>query len=298
MNKIIVVAGATGNLGSKITDALLAQGATVRALVRKSTSTEKIELWKKKSIELIYFDNFSDEQVVSACTGAACVVSALSGLQEVVIDAQKDLLQSAINAGVPRFIPSDYCSDYLNLTPGNNRNLDYRKEFDVYLNTQPIKATSIFNGAFMELTTGDMPLIMFSKNKILHWGDASVLMDFTHTLNVATYTASAALDDNAPRYLKISGERISPTGVATLMRKLTKKDYKLFRPGGIALFNVIIKIARFFAPAKKELYPVWQGMQYMRDMMEGKIDTAQLDNNRYKVDWIDLQNHLKSEGKI
>jgi hypothetical protein len=37
----------------------------------------------------------------------------LAGLREVVIDAQKKLLDAAIAAGVPRFIPSDYSLDLL-----------------------------------------------------------------------------------------------------------------------------------------------------------------------------------------
>jgi nucleoside-diphosphate-sugar epimerase len=298
MSKIIVVAGANGNLGSKIIDALILQGATVRALVRKNITDSKIELLKQKPIEITYFKSYKDAQVKNACKGATCIISALSGLQEVIIDAQKELLQTAINAGVPRFIPSDFCSDYINLVYGYNRNLDFRKEFHTYINTQAIKTTSIFNGAFMELITGDMPFIMFTKNKILHWGDASILMDFTHTDNVAAYTAATALDDTAPRYLKIAGERISAKGTAMLMTNLTDKPFKLFRPGGIKFFNFIIKMTRFFSPAKKELYPAWQGMQYMRDMMEGKINAEQLDNNRYTISWIDLKHYLQSKNKV
>ena len=44
MRKIIVVAGATGNLGGKITQALLAKDVEVRAIVRLETDINKIEL--------------------------------------------------------------------------------------------------------------------------------------------------------------------------------------------------------------------------------------------------------------
>ena len=39
------------------------------------------------------------------------------------------LLDAAVEARVPRFIPSDYCIDYTKLTRGNNRNLAVRREF-------------------------------------------------------------------------------------------------------------------------------------------------------------------------
>jgi uncharacterized protein YbjT (DUF2867 family) len=38
MKKIIVISGATGNLGERIVKALLDKGASVRAIVRASTS--------------------------------------------------------------------------------------------------------------------------------------------------------------------------------------------------------------------------------------------------------------------
>ena len=53
-----------------------------------------------------------------------CLVSALAGLRETVIDAQKIILDAAVEANVPRFIPSDYSIDFTNLKEGQNRNLD------------------------------------------------------------------------------------------------------------------------------------------------------------------------------
>jgi hypothetical protein len=42
-------------------------------------------------------------------------VSALAGLRETIIDAQKVFLDAAVEANVQRFIPSDYSSDFTNL---------------------------------------------------------------------------------------------------------------------------------------------------------------------------------------
>ena len=49
MNKTILVAGATGNLGGRIVDALIERGANVRALVRAESARDKvgIDLVKK-----------------------------------------------------------------------------------------------------------------------------------------------------------------------------------------------------------------------------------------------------------
>lgn len=75
-----------------------------------------------------------------ACEGTFCVVSALAGLREVIIDAQSTLLEAAISAGTPRFIHSDYSTDYRALKPGNNRNFDLRRAFQERLKGQAITA--------------------------------------------------------------------------------------------------------------------------------------------------------------
>ena len=298
MSKIILVAGATGNLGNKIVNELLKLNATVRVLVRNQTDEKKIEYLASKNVEICKVEEYSIDEIALACQGVHCVVSALSGFEDTIVDTQKILVQGAIKAKVQRFIPSDFSTDFTNLIYGRNRNLDFRKKFHGYLNQQPIKSTSIFNGAFMELTTGDMPLILFEKNKILCWGDKNVKMDFTTTYNIATYTANAALDETTPRYLRIAGESISCAGVAAMMTQLTNSSYKIFKPGGIGLFNIIISITKFFDFSKKELYPAWQGMQYMRDMMEGRAEINKHDNSRYPVSWTSLKEYINTEKRV
>jgi len=233
------------------------------------------------------------------CVGAHCVVSALAGLRETVIDAQKLFLDAAIEAKVPRFIPSDYSNDFTNLVVGQNRNFDLRREFHAYLDRAPIKATTIFNGPFMDLLTTDMPLILFNKQRILCWGNPDQIIEFTHTNDVASFTAAVALDDDTPRYLRIAGDRLSCNDFVELLTVLTNKKYKLFRPGGIGLLNVVIRVTKFFSPSKNELYPAWQGMQYMRDMMEGRIQFQEYDNNRYAaMKWTSVKDFLKMNSEV
>src|ERR1019366_10522218 len=114
-----------------------------------------------------------------ACLGASCVVSALQGLRDVIVETQTVLLDAAVMADVPCFIPSDYSIDFTKFPPGENRNLDLRREFHQRLDKTSIRATTIFNGAFSELLTGQMPLILFKRKRVLYWGNADQRMDFT-----------------------------------------------------------------------------------------------------------------------
>jgi hypothetical protein len=296
MRKIIVIAGATGNLGSKIVTALLAKDAEIRAVVRLQTDINKIKELEQKGVKVFQADTSNKYEISKHCMGAHCFVSALAGLRETIIDAQKIFLDAAVEANVPRFIPSDYSSDFTNLKEGQNRNLDFRREFHRYLETTPIKATTIFNGPFMDLLTTNMPLILFKQKRILCWGNPNQIIEFTTTENIAEFTAAAAMDDSTPRYLRIAGDRLSCNDFVKLLTGLTTNNYKIFRPGGIGLLNFLIKMIRFFSPSKNELYPAWQGMQYMRDMMEGRIIFQKYDNDRYSnIKWNSVKEFLIKE---
>ena len=296
MKKTIVVVGATGNLGGKIVNALLANGAEVVAIVRLETSKQKIEDLEKKGAKVFQVDTNNKSEIAKHCVGAHCMVSALASLGETIIDAQSVFLAAAVEANVPRFIPSDYSIDFTNLKEGQNRNLDLRRAFHKHLEKAPIQATTIFNGPFMDLLTTDMPLILFKQKRILCWGNPNQIMEFTTTQNVAEFTAAVAIDDSTPRYLNIAGDKLSCNDFVQLLTELKNEKYTLFRPGGIGLLNVLIKLTRFFSPSKNDLYPAWQGMQYMRDMMEGRVVFQKNDNDRYStIKWTTVKDFLIGE---
>ncbi len=175
----IVVAGATGRLGSRIVGELLKRGASVVALTRPDSNTEAVRALRERGVETATVDMGDVQSIARACRGASCVVSAVLGLRDVMVDAQKALVQGAIAAGVPRFIPSDYCLDFTKLHDGENRNLDLHRSFKTWLDQQPIASTSIFNGAFMDMLTGQAPFILFKHHRVLFWSNAEQLHDFT-----------------------------------------------------------------------------------------------------------------------
>jgi nucleoside-diphosphate-sugar epimerase len=298
MRKIIVIAGATGNLGGKIVKALLEKEVEIRAIVRLETDPNKINALTQLGVKVFQVDTNITTEIAQHCVGAHCLVSALAGLRETIIDTQKNFLDAAVEAKVPRFIPSDYSSDFTNLVPGQNRNLDFRRTFHQYLDSKPIKATSIFNGPFMDLLTTDMPLILFKQKRILCWGNANQIIEFTTTDDVAKFTAEVAIDDDTPRYMRIAGDRLSCKDFVELLSSITNHKYKLLKPGGIPLLNFIIKLTRFFSPSQSELYPAWQGMQYMRDMMEGRIIFQKYENQRYpNINWTSVNTFLNEAKK-
>jgi uncharacterized protein YbjT (DUF2867 family) len=280
-DSVIVVAGATGHLGGKIVASLVGRGATVRAIVRKAGDPERTEDLRRHGAGIVEVDFDSRPALARACQGAACVVSALSGLRDVIVDAQTRLLDAAVEAGVPRFIPSDYAVDFTKLPGGDNRNFDLRREFRQRLDEAPIAATSILNGMFMELLVGPAPIILFKFKRVLYWRDAEQLLDFTTIDDTAAFTAAAALDKSTPRFLRIAGDVQSARGLASVASEVTGNRYRIFCGGSLRRLSVLIRMMRALTPKSDSVFPPWQGMQYLRDMFDGRGKLAPLDNDRY-----------------
>jgi len=67
---------------------------------------------------------------------------------------------------------------------------------------------------------------------------------------------------------------------------MDRRRWKLLRAGGIGRLSAIIAVARALTPDTQAPFPVWQGMQYMRDMSTGRGKLHALDNDRYgKTGW-------------
>ncbi|MCX2739480.1 NmrA family NAD(P)-binding protein [Pontibacter anaerobius] len=291
----IVLAGATGDLGGRIARSLLDKGATVRVLVRSQSDNEKVNALREAGATVVEVDFHNAAELTRACEGASCVVSALSGLHYVMVGIQYLLLQAAVAAGVPRFIPSDFAIDFTKLPYGINRNLDFRKHFKDRLDNAPIAATSILNGMFSDLLTGQAPIVLFPIKRVMYYGNPNQLMDFTTIQNTADYTAAAALDPSTPRYLRIAGDVLDAQGLCAAASKATGEGFKLLRVSGLGLLNTIIKITKTLTPASNEVFPAWQGMQYMRDMFSGLSKLDPLDNNRYpEIKWTSVAEVLKN----
>lgn len=295
MKKVILLAGATGNLGNRISRELIKRGAEVRAIVRTSTDSEKIENLEKMGVNVFEADMDRIDEIANASIGVDCVVSTLAGLGDVIIDLQKRILDGAIKASVPRFISSDFSSDYNDLVPGENRNFDLRREFKKYIDSTSIKATSIFNGAFADILQYNTPILNLKDKSIGYWGDkADWKLDFTTMDDTAAFAAEVALDDDAPRDLQIASFQISPNMILADVKEASNQDFKIYQISSIEGFAALLKKQRAENPAgENELYANWQGGQYMYSMLT--TQNTKLANNRYNgLTWTKSLDYIKS----
>lgn len=295
MDRLILVAGATGNLGERICRELVKRDIRVRALVRNSTSEEKLDHLKDLGVEVVQADLSDLQKLTAICVGVTCVVSALAGLHDVIVDTQRHLLNAAVAAGVPRFIPSDFCTDFTNIPEGENRNFDLRKEFHVLLAKSPVQATSIFNGAFADILRYNTPLFDTKKKTVAYYdGKEDWKIDFTTMDDTAAFTAAAALDETSPRYLNIASFSISPDDLVRLSGQSGAEPFKLLNMGSMEGFSEYNKAARAADPkGETELYPRWQQAQYVYSMFFAHH--AHLDNERYQgINWLSAEEEIKA----
>jgi uncharacterized protein YbjT (DUF2867 family) len=294
MADLVIVAGATGDLGGRIARALIERGAAVRALVRPGTDRGRLEPLRRRGVEVVPVDFADAPAVREACSGAVCVVSALSGLEPVIVDAQTQLLEAAIAAGVPRFIPSDFSIDYRDIPDDENRNFALRRRFRARIDTAPIRATSVFNGGFADMLDGQMPLIVKPIRRVLYWGSPDVTFPLTTKDDTAAFTAAVALDPEAPRDLHIAGSETSSRDLAAAMSEISGHRYGVLRAGSLGGLKRLTGVVRRLFPGKDQVFPPWQGMQYLHNMFTGRAPSAPTDNGRYPgLSWTTARDLLR-----
>src|ERR1035438_8159585 len=76
--QMILVVGATGLVGSEVCQRLMRRGEPVKALVRGTSSREKVEALRSLGVELCVGDLKDPQSIVAACRGVNAVISTAS----------------------------------------------------------------------------------------------------------------------------------------------------------------------------------------------------------------------------
>jgi uncharacterized protein YbjT (DUF2867 family) len=279
MTRTHLVAGATGDIGRRIVRELRTLGADVRVLTRPGAGS--VPFADDDAIRVVKADYTDPDALRAAMDGVDVVVSAVSGARPVIVDAQRALLAAAVDAGVPRFVPSDYSADYRRITPGSNRNFELRREFQADVDAAPIRASSVLVGAFTDMLTGQAPLVVPKLKRVLFWSDADQILDFTTKDDTARVTAQVALDDDAPRFVEVAGDRVSARDLARSMTRITGDTYRVQWAGTTATLAGMARVMRATDSDTTSAFPAWQGMQYMVSMYSGQAEMRHVDNDRY-----------------
>ncbi|MBL8229050.1 MAG: NmrA family NAD(P)-binding protein [Bryobacterales bacterium] len=277
---LVLIAGVTGMLGGQIADALIAKGARVRAIVRDMNGkADALRPLDNAGVELIEGDVTKPGTLGRAMEGVDTVVSALNNQESLILDGQANLLYAAEQAGVKRFLPSDFSGDFRALQLGDNDNLDMRIRFREILLKSSVAHTSVLNGAFYEVVLAPfLEMFDLQKGVFQYWGNGDTKMDFTHTSDAAKYTAEAALDDGlANQTLMVAAEQLTAFELHELFETATGRKLEK-RPMG-SIQDLQAEIARRRETAQNPWSYI--GLQYIYMMASGLGKLTPVMNHRY-----------------
>lgn len=158
---MILVAGATGVLGSEIVRRLIARGEEVRAMVRATSAPEKVELLRKLGADIVRADVKEPRTLLAACVGVEAVVSTITTIltsqpgdsfEATDGEGTKSLIDAAKNAGVKRFV---FVSFDTSQTPPNPLS-DAKRAAEDHLKASGLDYTILHPSLFFEIWLGPM----------------------------------------------------------------------------------------------------------------------------------------------
>jgi uncharacterized protein YbjT (DUF2867 family) len=187
---MVLVAGATGNLGSEIVRLLRERGESVRGLVRKTSAPETIDRLRSLGAETMVGDLKDKDSLEKACNGARTVISTVS----VIVTAQPgdsfadtdqagtiSLIDSAKAAGADHFI---FVSFDIGAFPSSPL-IEAKQAVEKHLQSSGLAYTILRPGPFMEAWLGPIMLGDPASGQVKVFGGGNGKIPFVSVADVA-----------------------------------------------------------------------------------------------------------------
>ena len=227
---MILIVGASGRLGSVVTQRLLAQGKSVRAMTRTPL---KLAHLKQQGAEVVSGDLRNPASLLSACQGVEQVLMAAHALvgkgdnnPQTVDDAgNRQLIDAAKAAGVKHFIfvsVQGASSD----SPLEFFRIKYRTE--EYLRVSGLNFTILRPSAYMELWAQLIGQPIKEQGKTTIFGRGKNPINFVSVEDVARFV-SIGLDDARARntVIEVGGpENLTMNQVAEIFERTSGRQAK------------------------------------------------------------------------
>jgi uncharacterized protein YbjT (DUF2867 family) len=223
--KNVALAGAGGNIGPSLLNALLEAKFNVSILSRPSSTTTF-----PAGVTVLKTD-YSEESLVEVLKGQHVVVSAVAGQ---ALGSQKTIIDAAIKAGVKRFIPSEYGYDTLDkelikVIPL----LDTKGDIIRYAQSKAAAHpeftwTGVATGIFFDwgLNTGFLDFDL-KNHSVTVWDDGNTRFSTTNLATVGRYVAAALKhpEETANKYIFVQSFSTTQNEVIALLEKHSGKTW-------------------------------------------------------------------------
>lgn len=228
---MILIVGASGNLGSVVTQKLLEKGLSVRAMSRKIKNLEKLGL---SGAEFVEGDLLDIKTLQAACKGVNAVVASAHSLfgrgressKYVDYQGHLDLIDIAKKQGVQHFIYISMETALKDLVPF----VEYKFKVEEYLKSSGLNYTILRGGAFMEFHLREMigkPIK--DKGKVTIFGKGKTARNYVSVGDVADFVILALESDKGVnKILSVGGpENISPLEAISKYEKILEKTARV-----------------------------------------------------------------------
>ena len=187
---MILVAGATGSLGSEIVQRLLKRGQRVRALVRQTSDRTKVDSLERAGAEIAQGDLKQRDTLDDACRGARVVISTVS---MIVTGREDDSFAATDSAGTRQLIDAARAAgaeQFVFVSVDTSRVPDSplmtaKREVEEYLKRSGLTYTILHPSAFMEVWLGPMLFADTASGTAKVYGEGTHKIRYVATADVA-----------------------------------------------------------------------------------------------------------------
>jgi uncharacterized protein YbjT (DUF2867 family) len=231
---MILVVGATGNLGGEVCRRLAAEGKPVRALVRAMSDQEKRDELASNGVELVEGDVRDRASLEVACQGVEAVISTVSSMpfsyvpednniQTVDNDGLFNLIEAAKAAGVGHFI-------YTSFTMDNSFPLrDAKRAVEARLKESGLTYTILRPSYFTEAWLGPAVGFDYENAKAQIYGNGENPISWVSLFDVARF-AVESLENPAARNatLPLGGpDALSPLEAVQIFEEIGGQSFEV-----------------------------------------------------------------------
>jgi uncharacterized protein YbjT (DUF2867 family) len=231
---MILVAGATGNLGGEICRRLREKGKPVRAIIRPTSAKARVEMLQQSGIELVYADLKDPDSLEVACQGvntvittATTVLSTQPGdtIERVDLAGQNHLVDAARKAGVSRFIYTSVPANFGITFPL----LRAKQSVEQHLKESGLNYTILQPSYFMEAWLGPYLGFDIVNARVQIYGTGKNKTSFISLSDVAQF-AVGAVDNPAAQNstIRLGGpQNLSPLEVVQICEELSGRKFEV-----------------------------------------------------------------------
>ncbi len=269
----VLLAGATGMLGSRIADHLLASPDTRLRLLVRSSGDAKLKPLLDRGAELIEGDLTQPASLERATTGVDVIVSAVQGGPEIIVDGQVALAKAGKRNGARRILPSDFGLDLFKATPGEHMMFDLRAKADRAIADIGLEQVNILQGGFMEMFLPGRGAIDLDAGTVSFFGDGHMPVEVTSIEDTARITTRVALDASVPAgKFSVAGDRVTFRQAGEIVAARTGREIRPVSLGSEGELRAMMVKAD---PHKQVM------LAYMLYMTNGQTALSDLQNERF-----------------